>query len=138
MYVNSTVQSASVLSRLGTVANARQNAAAAGFTPAKAAEPTEEPAQSTSAKSETAELLQKLNDYIEKGPIVAMREKILESMGISEDDLKAMSPEKQKAVEAEIAQRIKEMLLEQQEMARGQQGVTQKASMYSALSGLTG
>ena len=44
-----------------------------------------------------------------------MRENILESMGLTEDELKMLPPDKQDAVEAEIARRIKEMLLKQQE-----------------------
>ena len=36
-------------------------------------------------------------------------------MGLSEDELKTLPPDEQNAIEAEIAKRIKEMLLEQQE-----------------------
>ena len=59
-------------------------------------------------------VLEKLNDYIQKGPIAAMREKILASMGLTDADLKALPPDKQQAVEAKIAERIKDTVLNQQ------------------------
>jgi hypothetical protein len=37
-----------------------------------------------------------------------MRDAILKSMGLSEDDLKTMSPEKRKAVEETIRQKIRD------------------------------
>ncbi len=83
----------------------------------------------------TEALLKELRDYIDKGPVVAMREKILKSMGLTEAELKALPPEKQAAIEDEIARRIKEMLLEQQEQAKTQQAATQKLLRCGALSG---
>lgn len=109
--------------------------AASGSTPAKTEETTENKKTGT-ARSTTEELLAKLNEYIEKGPIVAMREKILESMGLTEEELKSLPPEKQQAVEEAIAEKIKEMLLRQQELAKGQQATGAKASIYAALNGL--
>jgi hypothetical protein len=47
-------------------------------------------------------------DYANKTPAQRMRDAILKSMNLSEDDLKSMSPEKRKAVEDAIAQRIKQ------------------------------
>ena len=39
-------------------------------------------------------------------------------MNLSEEKLKAMTPDQQNAVEAEIARKVKEYLLEQQEAAK--------------------
>ena len=47
-------------------------------------------------------------DYAKKTPAQRMRDAILKSMGLSEADLNAMSPEKRKAVEETIRQRIKD------------------------------
>jgi hypothetical protein len=52
-----------------------------------------------------------LEEYIKKGPIAHMREKLLEDMGLSEEDLAKMSPEQRDAVEKTIATKIKEWLL---------------------------
>lgn len=57
-----------------------------------------------------------LNDYVEKGPVVArieaIREQVLKSMGLSEADLKNLPPEQQQQIEATIAERIKEQLMQ--------------------------
>lgn len=55
--------------------------------------------------------LKELEDYIAKGPIAHMREKILEELGLSEEDLAKMPPEQRDAIEKTIAARIKEWLL---------------------------
>ena len=47
-------------------------------------------------------------DYAKETPAQRMRDAILKSMGLSEEDLKSMTPEKRKAVEETIRQRIKE------------------------------
>jgi hypothetical protein len=52
-----------------------------------------------------------LEEYIRKGPIVHMREKILEQLGLTEEDIAKMSPEQRETVEKTIAARMKEMLL---------------------------
>lgn len=52
-----------------------------------------------------------LEEYIEKGPIAHMREKILEQMGLSEEDLAKMPPEQRDVVEKTIAAKMKEWLL---------------------------
>ena len=72
----------------------------------------------TAKNTESERLLKELRDYIDKGPIVALREKILKSMNLTEEKLKAMTPDQQNAVEAEIARKVKEYLLEQQEAAK--------------------
>ena len=57
-----------------------------------------------------------LNDYVEKGPVVArieaIREQVLKSMGLSEADLKNLPPVQQQQIEATIAERIKEQLMQ--------------------------
>lgn len=55
--------------------------------------------------------LKELEDYIAKGPIAHMREKILEELGLSEEDLAKMPPDQRDAIEKTIAARIKEWLL---------------------------
>ena len=113
MRVDGAVHSAALMNRLGAVAD-RGSVSAFNSMLSKAAN-EEETTRSASSHPTTEQLLEKLRDYIEKGPIVAMREKILESMGLTEDELKTLPPDKQDVVEAEIARRIKEMLLKQQE-----------------------
>ena len=66
-------------------------------------------------ESETERLLKTLRDHIDKGPIVALREKILKAMNLTEEKLKALPAEQQNATELEIARKIKEFLLERKE-----------------------
>ena len=72
----------------------------------------------TAPKAETARdaALKALNDYVKKGPVVArveaIREEVLKSMGLSEADLKNLPPEQQQQIEATIAERIKEQLMQ--------------------------
>ena len=49
-------------------------------------------------------------DDAKMSPMERMRAQILKSMGLTEDDLKKMSPEQQKAVEQKIEQIIKQEL----------------------------
>ena len=129
--IDSAVNSAGLMNRLDTVAGGR--AAASRFASTSAAAAGEEKtARSDGAKPTTEELLKKLNEYIEKGPVVAMREKILKSMGLTEDELKTLPPDEQNAIEAEIAKRIKEMLLEQQEAKNTPQKSDQATTMAAA------
>ncbi len=117
MLIDSAARSAPTLNRSTTTAGNRLESSTAFGSSLSKTEATKESTQSGSSGSTTQELLAKLNEYIEKGPIVVMREKILESMGISEEELKSLPPEKQDAIEAEIAEKIKEMLVRQQETA---------------------
>ena len=140
MRIENTSAATAPQSRLHTVA-AHRDTASASFGSILSTTGTATEADSASTTQATRqELLDKLGEYIEKGPIVAMREKILESMDLTEEELKALPPEKQQAVEAEIAEKIKEMLLKQQETAKGQvQGQTTsetQASAYAALAGV--
>lgn len=58
-------------------------------------------------------VLAAFREYMSKTPVEHLRERILEEMGISEEDLARMPPEQRQAVEAEIADRIKERMLDQ-------------------------
>ncbi|HTJ96514.1 MAG TPA: hypothetical protein VL381_03525, partial [Rhodocyclaceae bacterium] len=53
-------------------------------------------------------------DYLSKPIAQHMRDAILKEMGLTEEDVKAMPPEKRAAVEASIAEKIKERMLEAQ------------------------
>jgi hypothetical protein len=55
-------------------------------------------------------VLKQFMDYAKMSPMERMRAQILKSMGLTEDDLKKMSPEQQKAVEQKIEQIIKQEL----------------------------
>lgn len=70
----------------------------------------------TEAKAAHEAAVKALNDYVEKGPVVArieaIREQVLKSMGLSEADLKNLPPEQQQQIEASIAERIKEELMQ--------------------------
>jgi hypothetical protein len=69
---------------------------------------------SVSGKSRLAskgnDVVQEFLDYAKMDPIARMRASILKSMGLTEDDVKNMSPEQQKAVEQKIAQMIQQQL----------------------------
>ncbi|WP_028683201.1 hypothetical protein [Pseudomonas chlororaphis] len=70
--------------------------------------PTASTAQANSATQSSA--LDEFKDYMSKSPEQRMRDRILEEMGITEEDLKNMPPEKQQAVAQEIAQRVQDKL----------------------------
>ena len=59
-------------------------------------------------------------DYMSKTPEQRLRDSILDEMGITEEDLKAMPPEKQLAIGKEIAERLQDkMKLAQVDKADG-------------------
>lgn len=131
-----TTPSTTLPSRLSTVAKTTNYAdiAAATMTKATATDnSTNNKTTNDSTQSPREELLNQLRDYIDKGPIVAMREKILESMGLTEDKLKQLPPEKQQNIEAEIAEKIKELLLKQQGEKSTQQTTLQKMAIYPSV-----
>ena len=74
----------------------------------QATPPTASTAQANSATQGSA--LDEFKDYMSKSPEQRMRDSILEEMGITEQDLKNMPPEKQLAVAQEIAQRLQDKL----------------------------
>ena len=49
-------------------------------------------------------------DYMSKTPEQRLRDSILQEMGLTEDEVKAMPPEKQQAIGEEIAQRMQDKL----------------------------
>ena len=55
-------------------------------------------------------VVQQFMNYAKESPMERMRAEILKSMGLTEDDLKKMSPAQQKAVEQKIEQIIKQKL----------------------------
>lgn len=136
MLIESSARSAAALNRPHATAGNRLDSSTSFGSSLSKTEEAKEGGQSSSSRSTTQELLAKLNEYIEKGPIVAMREKILKSMGISEAELKSLPPEKQDAIEAEIAEKIKEMLTRQQETAKVQETPSAKTRLYATLDAL--
>lgn len=52
--------------------------------------------------------LEAFKAYMEMTPAEKLRDGILEEMGLTEEEIEAMTPEQQKAVEEEIAQRLQE------------------------------
>lgn len=67
------------------------------------------------AKAAHDAALAEFNDYMKKTPMEHLRDAVLKEMGVTEDDLAAMPPEKRQAMEGEIARRIKEKLLAKQD-----------------------
>lgn len=94
-------------------------------------------ADSGSAASPTKQLdaaakaLEELLTYAKKTPAQLMREKILKQMGLTEDDLKKLPPEKQQVIEKTIADKIKEML-ENPEVAKATDGPQNPFSSQSS------
>ena len=75
-------------------------------------------------------------DYMSKTPEQRLRDSILEEMGITEEDLKAMPPEKQLAIGKEIAERLQDkMKLAQADKDNGsssEKGSTQVVDKFLA------
>ena len=72
------------------------------------APPTVADASATARDSGLDTAVQDFLDYAKKTPAERMRDAILKSMGLTEEDVKSMSPEKRKAVEETIRQKIKQ------------------------------
>ncbi|MGE8069000.1 hypothetical protein [Pseudomonas sp. NPDC089569] len=62
------------------------------------------------SKSTDSSATSEFKDYMSKTPEQRLRDSILKEMGITEEDLKAMPPEKQQAVAQEIADRMKDKM----------------------------
>jgi len=58
---------------------------------------------------------QAFNDYAKKTPAEKMRDAILGTMGLTEDQLKAMSPKEREALEAKIREILKQKIEEAME-----------------------
>ncbi|WP_285420876.1 hypothetical protein [Pseudomonas sp. efr-133-TYG-5] len=64
----------------------------------------------TSTKSSGTSATDEFKDYMSKSPQQRLRDSILKEMGITEDDIQAMPPEKQLAIGKEIAQRLQDKM----------------------------
>lgn len=67
-----------------------------------------EGANSLKSHAEEDPVVKAFREYMEMTPAEKIRDSILKEMGLSEEELAAMSPEQQKAVEEEIAERMQE------------------------------
>lgn len=56
-------------------------------------------------------LLAELQDYVNKSPAEHIRDAVLKELGLTEEDLDAMPPEKREAMEKLISERVREKLL---------------------------
>jgi hypothetical protein len=79
----------------------------AGQAAAKAKTPEERQRERDEADAATR---QSFLDYMHKTPMQRMREAILDELGLTEEQLAAMPPEKRQAIETTIAERIKQRL----------------------------
>jgi len=75
----------------------------------QAADPSKVPADVKAQSSDSAAMTD-FKDYMSKTPEQRLRDSILKEMGITEEDLKAMPPEKQQAVAQEIADRLQDKM----------------------------
>ncbi|MCR8935195.1 MULTISPECIES: hypothetical protein [unclassified Pseudomonas] len=64
--------------------------------------------QSTDTTVAAKTATDEFKDYMSKTPEQRLRDSILQEMGLSEDDIKAMPPEKQLAIGKEIAERLQD------------------------------
>ena len=94
----------------------------------------EKPAENKKAPAQKSgkTAAEELAEYLRKTPAQHMRDAILKELGLTEEDLDAMPPEKRKAVEETIAAWIKEKLLEHSAVAK-----TDATTTLSTLSLLT-
>lgn len=72
-------------------------------------------------------VLAEFREYMDKTPAQRMRDAILREMGLTEEDLDAMPPEKREAVEAEIGERLRERILGQVDDSLKQQAASRDA-----------
>ncbi len=91
-------------------ANAASSSTAAN--PFQAPDPTSAPvvddASAAARDSGASKAVSDFLAYAKETPAQRMRDAILKSMGLTEDDLKSMSPDKRKAVEETIEKKIKD------------------------------
>jgi TPP-dependent pyruvate/acetoin dehydrogenase alpha subunit len=90
-------------------------------TPMAAAGGAQKPAGGffASAAPEETGARKEFSDYMKKSPAEQMRDQILKAMGLTEDQLKAMPPEKRAAIEEKIKEMIKTKVEEAQEKKTG-------------------
>lgn len=94
----------------GVLAQAGSPAASGGSTPDDKKMLTAEE-KSAKAKAENETARQYLVDYLNRSPMEHMREAILKELGLTEDELNALPPEKRMAMEDEIGRRMREKIL---------------------------
>ncbi|MDR6916036.1 hypothetical protein J2X66_002905 [Pseudomonas sp. 3296] len=75
----------------------------------QAADPSKVPADIQGNATDSSAMTD-FKDYMSKTPEQRLRDSILKDMGITEEDLKAMPPEKQQAVAQEIANRMQDKM----------------------------
>lgn len=76
---------------------------------------TAEDKADAAAQARREELRAQLQEYLDKSPAEHMRDAILKEMGMSEEDLAALPPEKREAIESDIARKMRERLLAKDE-----------------------
>lgn len=87
----------------------------------QATEPTSATPKANNEKSYSeGSAVQEFREYMSKPVAERVRDEILKSMGLTEEQLQAMSPERREAVEKEIAQRMREKA-ELQQVAKEQE-----------------
>ncbi|MGO0632694.1 hypothetical protein ACTORR_22175 [Pseudomonas sp. SAR267] len=64
--------------------------------------------QASASTQATSDAVQDFRDYMAKSPEEKIKEKILQELGMTEDDYNALPPEQQAKVDDQIAQRMKE------------------------------
>ncbi|MFJ4346608.1 hypothetical protein [Pseudomonas sp. NPDC089401] len=64
--------------------------------------------QAGASTQETSDAVQDFRDYMAKSPEEKIKEKILQELGMTEDEYNALPPEQQAKVDEQIAQRMKE------------------------------
>ncbi len=66
--------------------------------------------QEAEAKPEAPSATEQFLELMKKSPEERLRDSILKSLGLTEDDLNSMAPEKRKMIEEMIAERIKDQI----------------------------
>jgi hypothetical protein len=84
------------------------------------------------AAAQRQELLDKLQDYAGKDTGSTLRAMILGQMGLTEDDLKAMTPEDRAKIEEKIVVRIKELLQQGDLLSAGSDDSSQQSAQEYA------
>lgn len=122
---------ASTLSFQAELARARQDPGGASVAPDRPARG----AEAARALSVYEQVLAEFRETIRKSPIERLREQILKEMGLTEESLASLPGEEREAVEAAIAQEIKERLQAQNGLLhQAQAGVLPASSMLAVLS----
>ncbi|EJB8386398.1 hypothetical protein GHU06_26290 [Pseudomonas aeruginosa] len=78
-------------------------------------------ANAPATASEGKSAYDEFKEYMQKSPAERMREQVLKSLGLTEEELDAMPPEKREQVEKGIGERMREMIAMQNGQAPGRQ-----------------